>query len=281
MEALVADSAFKTMYRNEAIAGFEVMTSSLRQSTVTEANFSGNSAIFLVASSGDATYTTRGVNGLIPARADSLTQNTCTLTEKHDLVRKTGFNITNSQGDQRKIMQDTTLGTINRAIDTEILSALSSSTTTISTAQTMSFELVQRAKTKLGNNDIPVEDIDNLFAVVSPAAMAYIEQAPEFSSRDYVSVQPLVGPSRRMLRWAGFNWIVTSLISGIATSAEYVYFYHRNAIGSAANKSGIDAMADYDAEQDYSWARASVYSGAKMLQTGGIVKVTHDGSAYA
>jgi hypothetical protein len=281
MEATLADSAFKTMYRNEAIAGFEVMTSMLRQSTVTEANFSGNSAIFLVASSGDATYTTRGVNGLIPARADSLTQNTCTLTEKHDLVRKTGFNITNSQGDQRKIMQNTTLGTINRAIDNEILSALSATTTTISTAQTASHELVQRAQVKLGNNDVPIEEEDSMFAVVSPAFMGYLRQTPEFASRDYVTVQPLVGPARRVLRWAGFNWIVSSLISGLGTSAEYVYFYHRNAIGSAANKSGIDAIADYDEEQDYSWARASVYSGAKLLQTGGVVKVSHDGSALA
>lgn len=277
----MADTAFITRYRQEFISGFEVKTSVLRQSTVTEANFSGNSAVFLVASSGDASYTTRGVNGLIPARADSLTQNTCTLTEKHDLVRKTGFNITNSQGDQRRIMQDTTMGTINRAIDNEILTALSATTTTIATAQAASFELVQRARTKLGNNDVPVEEIDSMFAVVSPAFMAYLNQVPEFNNADYVDVKPLVGPSRRMLRWAGFNWIETSLISGLGTAAEYVYFYHRNSIGCATNKDGIDAQADYDREQDYSWARASVYSGAKLLQTNGVVKVTHDGSAYA
>ncbi len=276
----MADTAFVTRYRDSWIHGFEYKTSLLRSSCTTEADFKGNSAIFLVATSGSATYTTRGVNGLIPARADSQTQNTCTLTEKHDLVRKTGFNVTNSQGDQIRMMQETTMGTINRAIDDEILTALSASTTTLG-VQTASLAWVKKAQSKLGNNDVPVEDEENMFAVVSPAVIAYLEQIPEFASNDYIDTKPLVGPAYKIKRWAGFNWIISTRISGKGTAAEIVYFYHRNAIGSAFNKSDIDAQADYDREQDYSWARASVYSGAKLLQNTGVVKATHDGSAYA
>jgi hypothetical protein len=276
----LADSAFVTKYRDSWIHGFEYKTSMLRSSCTTEASFKGNSAVFLVATSGSATYTTRGVNGLIPARADSQTQYTCTLTEKHDLVRKTGFNVTNSQGDQIRMMQETTMGTINRAIDDEILTAMSASSTTLG-VQTASLAWVEKARSKLGNNDVPTEDIENLFAVVSPAVMAYLRQTPEWGSEDYTDVKPLVGPAQKMLRKWGFNWIVSTRISGKGTAAEIVYFYHRDAIGSAFNKSDIDARADYDEEQDYSWARASVYSGAKLLQNGGVVKATHDGSAYA
>jgi hypothetical protein len=43
----------------------------------------GNTATFLVADSGAATAVTRGVNGLIPARADNLTQTSATLVEWH------------------------------------------------------------------------------------------------------------------------------------------------------------------------------------------------------
>lgn len=79
----MADNAPQIQYRQEIIATFEEGTSWLRQTTVTEAIIKGNSAVFLVAGSGNASAVTRGVNGQIPARADDMTQNTCTLTEWH------------------------------------------------------------------------------------------------------------------------------------------------------------------------------------------------------
>jgi hypothetical protein len=72
----MADSAFQTQYRDEFIAGFEQRQSLVRNTVTTEAEVKGNQAVFLVADSGSATATNRGVNGLIPARADNLTQNT-------------------------------------------------------------------------------------------------------------------------------------------------------------------------------------------------------------
>ena len=77
----MAESAFQTQYRQELVATFEEGMSWLRQTTVTEAVVKGNQATFLVAGSGDATAVTRGINGLIPARADSMTQPTAVLTE--------------------------------------------------------------------------------------------------------------------------------------------------------------------------------------------------------
>lgn len=89
----MAETAFQTQYRDEFISGFEQRQSLVRQSVTTEGEVRGNSIVFLVADSGSASAVTRGVNGLIPARADSLTQNTATLAEWHDLVRRTGFNL--------------------------------------------------------------------------------------------------------------------------------------------------------------------------------------------
>ena len=99
----MADSAAQTQYRDELVAAFEEGMSWLRQTTVTEAVIKGSVATFLVAGSGGATAVTRGLNGMIPARADDNTQLTATLTEWHDLVRKTRFNIFQSQGDQRRL----------------------------------------------------------------------------------------------------------------------------------------------------------------------------------
>jgi hypothetical protein len=80
----MAETAPQIQYRDELVAAFEEGTSWLRQTTVTEAVIKGNQATFLVAGSGGATATTRGINGLIPARADSMTQSTATLVEWHD-----------------------------------------------------------------------------------------------------------------------------------------------------------------------------------------------------
>ena len=89
----MAESAPQTQYRQELVAEFEEGLSWLRGTTVMEAMIKGNQATFLVGGSGGATAVTRGINGLIPARADNLTQLTATLTEWHsDKLCVSGLN---------------------------------------------------------------------------------------------------------------------------------------------------------------------------------------------
>jgi len=127
----MAETAFQIQYRQEFIDGFEQLESLLRSYVTTEAVIKGNQATFLVADSGGATAKTRGVNGLITARGDNLTQPVATLVEWHDLVRKTDFNIFASQGNQRAIMQKTCMGVINRKIDQDIITELNTATVTV------------------------------------------------------------------------------------------------------------------------------------------------------
>jgi len=75
----MAETAFQTQYRDEFIAGFEARQSLVRDYVTTEAGIKGNTATFLVADSGSATAVTRGVNGLIPARAENADQVRATL----------------------------------------------------------------------------------------------------------------------------------------------------------------------------------------------------------
>lgn len=274
------DTAFQTQYRDEFIAAFEERQSWLRSTVVTEAVIKGNTATFLVAGSGGATAVTRGVNGLIPARADDLTQTSATLAEWHDLVRKTGFNVFASQGDQKRIMQETTMAVINRKIDADIIAQLDTATVDTGAYTTASVAMVAKSKAILGLAEVPTTEADNMFAVVTPAFMAYLMQIPEFASADYVDVKPYSGPTRRMLRWFGVNWIEHPNLTGAGTSSEKCYMYHRNALGHAVDTAGVQSPVGYDDEQDYSWARCSVFMGSKLLQNGGIVQMKHDGSAY-
>lgn len=276
----MADSAPQVQYRQELIATFEEGMSWLRQTTVTEAVIKGNQATFLVAGSGGATAVTRGVNGLIPARADDMTQNTATLSEWHDLVRKTRFNIFQSQGDQRRLMQETTKKVLNRRIDKDIIDVLDTATSNLGAATTMSLSIAAKATTTLGENEVPVEEEDKMWAVATPAVRGYLMQIPEFNSADWVETKPLIGPARRVLRWAGFNWIFHPNLTGVGTASEKCYFFHRDAVGSAFDSGeGLNTAIGYDDEQDYSYARASSFMGSVMLQQTGIVQFLHDASA--
>lgn len=274
----MADTAFQIQYRQEFIAGFETTEAYVRKLVTTEAVVKGNQATFLIADSGGATAVTRGVNGLIPARADDLTQVTATLVEWHDLVRKTDFNVFASQGNQRAIMQMTTMGVINRKIDDDVITELNTATQDTGTAAPASLSMVMYAKTILGNNEVPRDNRIN--SLISPAFEAYLMQTKEFASADYVNNKPF-STDMTMFRWAGVNFVVHPNLPGKATNAEKCFMFHETAIGHAVNKAGLKTPVGYDDEQGYSWARASMDMGAKLLQSSGVVVMNHDGSAFA
>jgi hypothetical protein len=282
----MADTAAQTMYRQEFIHGFEALQSLVRDTTTVEAQIKGNQAVFLVADSGSATAVTRGVNGLIPARADNLTQNTATLQEWHDLPRKSGFNIFESQGDGRKIMQATAMGVVNRKIDSDIITELNTGTNDSGTTQKATLNLVTYALTCLGNNKVRFDG--NIFALISPAFYGYLLQTKEFASADYIANKPMAGSTgpqwqdkQGYYEWNNVKWIVHPDLPGAGTSAEKCFMYHRNAIGHAVDTRGIQTAIGYDQEQDYSYARTTIYMGSKLLQNAGVFVMNHDGSAFA
>jgi len=275
----MAENAFNTLYLQEFIQAFEATESFTRKTVTTKAEIKGQTAYFLIAGSGAASAKTRGANGLIPARADSLTQTSATLVEWHDLVRKNQFNIYAGQGDQRKIMQTTTMAVINRKIDSDIITALMTGTQYAGlAAETASLALVMKAKGILGNADVPYDG--NISALITPAFEAYLMQTREFASAEYVNNKPFE-TQRTMFRWAGINFIVQPGLTGEGTAAEYCIMYHKNAIGHACDSQAIKTAVGYDDEQDYSFARCSAYMGSALLQNTGVIQIRHDGAAFA
>ncbi len=284
---MATDSAFQTQYRQEFIEAFEQGQSILRDTVTTEAVIKGNQAVFLVAGSGSATAVTRGINGRITARSDANTQNTVTLQEWHDLVRKTGFNVFASQGNQRAIMQSTTMKVLNRKIDSLIEAQLATGTVGIGTAaQTIpNVSFVMNGKVKLSNAAVPWDN--NITLLCQPSYLAYLMQAPEWTSALYVDMRPFSGKDPnwrdRPSAWKWMNMLVMEHpnLTGRGTTSEKSYMYHKAALGHAMDTAGMQTPVGYDGEQDYSWARASAFMGALVLQQSGIVVMTHDGSAYA
>lgn len=273
----MAETAFQIQYRQEFIAGFEQHQSLLRESVTNEAVIKGNQATFLVADSGGATAKTRGVNGLIPARGDNLSQPVATLIEWHDLVRKTDFNIFASQGNQRAIMQQTCMAVINRKIDSDIVTELATGTINTGAAAVPTLNLCLEAKTRLGQADVPWDG--NITMLVTHNFEGVMLTLASFTSRDFTQNGPIDQTPeawrdrQQTYKWLGMNWIVHPQLPGEGTVAATCFAYHKNAIGHAYNADNIEARAGYDEEQDYSWSRCSIYMGSQILQNSGIVLV--------
>ena len=275
----MAIEAAMIQYKKDFVPAFEQKASLLKMTTTKESVLSGNQATFLVSGSASDTAVTRGSNGLIPYNNPTNSQKTATLVEKHAPYELTGFNVFASQGDQIKVMRNESIAVINRDIDITLLAELANATQDFGTG-TASLSTVLGAQAILGNADVDVEEENDMFAIISPAFRGYLMQTTEFASGDYVDMKPYGGPVRKMFRWNGVNWIVSSRVTGLGTSSEICYMYHRKAIGYAVSVGEDKVFAGFDEKQGISWSRAEVYHGAKILQNSGIVKITHDGSAF-
>jgi len=240
-----------------------------------------------VAGASGETAVTRGINGLIPATGDTETLATAILTEWHDLRRKTSFDIFASQSDQRRIMQMNSTAVIHRKCDQEVIDVMDGGTpagVVASVAATVA--AVVGLKAVLHENGMPNDQ--NITALVSPAFEAELMSGNDsittqsFASRDYVNRLPITGADMAWrdepvaFRWLNMMWIVHPGLTGIGTSSCKCYFYHKTAIGHAINMDEIKSVVGYDEEQDYSYARTSVYTGATVLQSAGYYQFIHD-----
>ena len=266
-----------TTYREEFIRIYEQRTALLRDFVTTHSIVQGREATFLLVES-NRSAVTRGPNGLIPANNSEQSQVTVTLKEAHDLQQITRFVDLTVQGDQRRIMQETGRTVINREVDDEIIDALSDATTTVGAAAVITKPIVNEAITRLFNNFI--ENDGQIGGIITPAAWAYLTDIPAFASADYVTDRPIMnGPEKRT--FMGVTWMVHPRLPGVGTNSATMFLFHKSAVGHAMHMSGMQAVVGYDVEQDYTYARHTVFHGAKLLQNAGVVKILHDDSALS
>ena len=146
--------------------------------------------------------------------------------------------------------------------------------------------LFQNARVKLTNASVPWDS--NISFVCQPSVLAFLEQAPEFASADYVDVRPMAGsdqnPSWRdkpmAYKWRNCLILEHPNLPGKATASEKSFLFHKTAAGHAANSGGLSTAVGYNDEQDYTYARTSCFMGALLLQNAGIVVMTTDGTVY-
>lgn len=271
-------SANAKMYSMEYIEGFERRGSLLRQTVTTETMKRGNQFVFVVEDSGNATATTRGLDGNIVPRSMNNNQVTLTLTEWNDLPRMTGFNIFGHQAgaQQRMAMYNTSYKVIARTVENEIITALATATTGPSgTAVDDALGLVTQGLVNLGNNFVPIDD-GQVYLACTTGFISALQRTKEFSHAEYVSMKKWddgVASDKMMWKWNGINLFIQNGLSGVGTSSATCFLYHKSAIGHAIDNENFSAFVGYDEEQDYSWVRCSAFSAAGLLQNTGVQKL--------
>jgi hypothetical protein len=273
-----------TIYRDLVIEGAERGASMLKDRVTTDFMKEGGTYKFLVADTGNATATTRGLNGNIPARVNNNSQVELTLEQLHDLVQMQNFNVFTSQGAQKMIAAKGVVKVIGRTMDDKILTALDATTTGVSTTtSTDPVSLMEKAQVIIGRNNFKTTD-GNVTAVVSPSFFARLRRTSEFSNALFVNKKAweegLPNGAEELWYWMGTYILVNNGISGVGTASEKCFMFHRDAIGFALDNDTLKPVLGYNEEQDYSFARCSGYFGAKLLQTAGAVEMLHDGSAF-
>lgn len=270
-------------YKDEFVMAFERTVSVLREAVTTDTETNAAGVYFNVAGSGNRSAVTRGSNGLIPPADDSQTQVQIVFVEAQDLQEKTNFNIFQAQGNQLELMRRNGQAVINRAIDAAIITAIATGTVTLGAVGTMNQTVAQRISTILRNAYVGESDRGNIYALLSPAAFAYMMNITSFANVDYTATKkvddgiPQIGMWKY---WFGINWGEHSGLSGVGTTSTCLA-WHKAAVGHAIAAGSIDAEIGRDGKQDTSWARHGVYHGASKLQNSGIVKWTHDDSGLS
>jgi hypothetical protein len=209
-------------------------------------------------------------NGIIPSRsfgvAEPLRMDNLEATAEAESVEQT------IMGD----LPERLARSVNAQIDRAIVSALDGCAGALTVDSSGSaLDVMLKSDVKLGHNEVPIEDEDSMFALVTPGMRAKLLQQTEFSSGDYVNVKGFSNHSR-LWRWAGKNWLV---VPGLKHS----YFLHRLALGHALDFVALTVSGavtgGIDIKTGVGWMKAKTKHLATVLQPQGIVRIVNDGSA--
>lgn len=267
----------RQQYRDEWVVTFQRGETYLRYATTPEMMIQGNQANFPIqgASSG---ATSRGVNGLIPSENPTDTQVIVPLVERHRKETQTGFNIFTAHGNLREAMQNRGALALAREVDDEIInSGLNAATTEYNggSAITLTYGRVQDIMSDLLENNVYA--MDAVTFVWTPKSWARLLTFTEFVSSDFVDEDFLLGgATQRPRMWNGAMHMVHTGLPAVGTALAQNFAFGKAGIGYAMNTDGIDVAIGYDDEDDYSYARHSIFHGSRVLQESGIIKITTD-----
>lgn len=268
----------QAMYRDEFVRSFEQRQSYLRDTVTTDYMTKGDSLVWLIASTAEA-MKQRGVDGLIPAANEVDTQVTINLREMHHRATQTGFDIFTGQGDVRKLLQLKGMAAANKEIDQTIVDALAAATTSYNggSAVTLTEGKLADIISELYKNDVDPNEM--VTAVWTPKAFARLYTLAKLTSFDYVETKMISQGAWKPFIAFGMRHQMSTRLAGIGTATASNFVFAKTAVGHAISNDQIKTDVGYNGEQDYSYARHTLFHDAKILLQPGVLKVVTDDTA--
>lgn len=268
----------KNQYRDEWIVRFQRGETYLKSAVTRETMVQGNQAIFAIQGVAPA-MTQRGVDGLIPSRNRQDTQITIPLVELHTKETRTGFNIFTAQSDIREAMQNAGALSAAREIDDRIITALETATNQYNggTAITTTFGRVVDIQSELTENDVYANDM--ITFLHTPKSWARLTTLDQFTNADYLDRKVLMGNAQAPVYWNGATHMLHTGLPGVGTATASCFAFAKQGVGHAINEGDIQVAVGYDDEDDYSYARHTLFHGTTLLQQNGVIEFIHDDTA--
>ncbi len=235
------DASFVQQFESEIHLAYQRMGTKLMNTTRKKSNVVGTSTTFQKLGELDVgskarnqpVVLTDGVHAAVECTvADVYTSN---MIDKLDELK--------IQHDERAANAQSIAGTMGRATDAVIVTALEAGAGASSGNSALAFtrDTVEEAYVYLGNNDVP--DDGERYMPISPQQWAELMAEDAFSSADYVGYDQLVYGGMVAKRWWGFMIFSFSGLNA-TTNVRNAFAYHRSAVGFASGQ---------DFELDVTW----------------------------
>ncbi len=264
------DNAFVKQFEREVHESFQRMGSKLLSTVRSKNNVEGSSTTFQKIGKGVAS--TKARNGSVPVMNLAHSTIECSLSDYYagdwvDRLDEAKVNI-----DERSVIANAGAYALGRKADDLIITELAKSTNYAGLATDgMTKAKILTAFEMLGEADVP--DDGSRFVVLGYKQFTELMSLPEFASADYVGPDELPFKATQAKKWLGATFIAHSGLPESA-SVRKCFFYHKNAIGHAANA---------DVKTDISWHgdRASHFvnnmmsQGAKIVDATGVVTMRY------
>lgn len=168
-------------------------------------------------------------------------------------------------------LPDELVATVNAKVDHSIIAALETCGDALAVADDDDvLGVLLKSDVTLGNNEVPIEDADSMFALIMPDTRSRLLTQTEFASGDYVNLKH-GNREYKVWRWAGKNWVVGP------SHLDHSYIFHRHALGHALDLVALSApgavTGGIDQKTGVGWMKAKTMQLATILNPNGIVRI--------
>jgi hypothetical protein len=263
------DQAFVTKFNRDTHLQYRLMAPKMRGLVRTDADVNGSTARFYKLGSVEAS--TKARNGQVPLSNPDHSYATATMTDRYAALTIDKLDLTKMVEDLRTTYVKAMVAAFARPTDSDILTAMNGSTTTVTVATNLVRGDALAIAEKLDTNNVPRDG--RRFCVVTPHAWSFLMSIDQFVRADYVGPDDLPFKRQGMAvrTWNDMHWFVHPHLSGSGTSAATCFAWHYDAVGHGIN-ADLSTMWSWENLQQ-GWACVgSMSMGACLVDTLGVVK---------